>query len=95
VQERQAIFRELEKDVPTIKLLYTTPEQLQASAGIVAKLDGLHQRQKLARFVIDEAHCVSTWGHDFRCAQHCPHVDQRWPPSFGVWAPYNHGSEPS
>lgn len=49
-----------------IELLYVTPEMLSKSQAINDVFQTLHKREKLARIVIDEAHCVSQWGHDFR-----------------------------
>ena len=49
-----------------IQLLYITPEMISRSQRIVDAFRDLHRRKKLARIVIDEAHCVSQWGHDFR-----------------------------
>lgn len=49
-----------------IQLMYVTPEMLSKSQAMMSAFDRLHRRNRLARFVIDEAHCVSQWGHDFR-----------------------------
>ena len=67
-EEKRLIMDGLKNPEPQdfIQVLYVTPEMLSKNQRMIDVLLRLHQRDRLARIVIDEAHCVSQWGHDFR-----------------------------
>jgi bloom syndrome protein len=66
--DKRVIVNSLKERFPEqhIQLLYVTPEMMGKNDHMLSIFDGLYQKKKLARIVIDEAHCVSQWGHDFR-----------------------------
>ncbi len=58
-----------------IELLYVAPERL-----LTGRFLSLLDRSRIALFAIDEAHCVSQWGHDFRPEyRQLTVLHQRWP----------------
>ncbi len=62
-----------------LDLLYVAPERLLTSR-FLSLLDKLQQREGIALFAIDEAHCVSQWGHDFRREyRELTVLHERWP----------------
>jgi ATP-dependent DNA helicase RecQ len=63
LDDTQKIEREMMSG--RLVLLYAAPERI-TTPRFLAQMDSLHERSLLSLFAIDEAHCVSQWGHDFR-----------------------------
>lgn len=58
MQEINKIYNEIESEPPRVNVLYVTPEKISASTRLQDVMMKLFQRGRIARFVIDEAHCV-------------------------------------
>ena len=64
---KNAILDDLKSGHPKTRLLYVTPEFCRLD-HFRKHLRIVHEQRELARIAVDEAHCISEWGHDFRPA---------------------------
>ncbi|XP_043202639.1 ATP-dependent DNA helicase Q1-like [Amphibalanus amphitrite] len=65
-QDASRILADMISERAEMRLLYVTPEKMAKSKRFMTKLQAMHKAKRFARLAIDEVHCCSQWGHDFR-----------------------------
>ena len=67
-KEKQLLHEVIYETDHSVHLIYTTPETIEKNMTFREYLNILEDKGSLDRFVIDEAHCISQWGNNFRPA---------------------------
>ena len=78
--EKIKIKKEMLKINPECHLIYTTPETIEKNDEFRGYLHILDNNDRLDRIVIDEAHCISQWGNNFRPSyRELKKIRNNWP----------------
>lgn len=73
---KQATSAMVDPNAP-LKLIYVTPEKLAKSKFFMSQVEKMYLAGRFSRLVIDEVHCCSEWGHDFRKDYNTLHIFKR------------------